>query len=106
MSSAWKNAERQAVKTLGGKRNSRGGDFGQAMLDVEHPLFLKDGDLIGGQRGQELAQRLQLGRARSALGGPPVAEGFSARADTVSKWTIAGRGDVRTPFLLPGVELR
>lgn len=39
MSAAWKNAERQAAKALDGKRNSRGGDFGQAAPDVEHPLF-------------------------------------------------------------------
>jgi len=38
-STAWKQAERQAAKALGGTRNSRGGDFGQAMPDVTHPLF-------------------------------------------------------------------
>jgi hypothetical protein len=36
---AWKRAERQAARALGGKRNSRGGDFSQSMPDVEHPLF-------------------------------------------------------------------
>lgn len=54
--SNWKNLERKAAKTLGGKRNSRGMDFGLSISDVEHPLlsieckyrkkisgFLKDG---------------------------------------------------------------
>ena len=39
MSQAWKAAERQAAKVLGGKRNSRGADFGKSAPDVEHPLF-------------------------------------------------------------------
>jgi len=39
MGAAWKQAERQAAKALGGKRNSRGADFGKSMPDVEHPLF-------------------------------------------------------------------
>lgn len=39
MSQAWKNAERQAAKALGGKRNQRGADFSQSLPDVEHPLF-------------------------------------------------------------------
>src|SRR5713101_2356443 len=37
MSAAWKNAERQAAKALGGKRNQRGADFSQSQPD--HPLF-------------------------------------------------------------------
>ena len=52
----WKRHERKTAAALGGKRNSRGNDFGQSMPDVEHPLlsieckyrakisgFLKDG---------------------------------------------------------------
>ncbi|HEV8714709.1 MAG TPA: hypothetical protein VGX03_18000 [Candidatus Binatia bacterium] len=39
MSTAWKNAERQAAKALGGKRNQRGADFSKSMPDVEHALF-------------------------------------------------------------------
>lgn len=39
MSTAWKNAERQAAKLLGGTRNQRGADFSKSMPDVEHPLF-------------------------------------------------------------------
>lgn len=39
MSNAWKEHERQAAKLLGGKRHSRGADFGTSAPDVEHPLF-------------------------------------------------------------------
>ena len=39
MSAAWKNAERQAAKALGGTRNPRGADFSQSLSDVAHPLF-------------------------------------------------------------------
>lgn len=39
MSAAWKAAERQAARALGGKRNQRGADFSKSMPDVEHPLF-------------------------------------------------------------------
>lgn len=54
--SNWKGLERKVAKSLNGRRNSRGNDFGQSMPDVEHPLlsieckyrakisgFLKDG---------------------------------------------------------------
>ena len=36
---AWKQAEKQAARVLGGKRNQRGADFSQSCPDVEHPLF-------------------------------------------------------------------
>ena len=36
---AWKDLERKTARVLGGHRNSRGGDFGQSMADVEHPLL-------------------------------------------------------------------
>jgi hypothetical protein len=36
---AWKAAERQAAKALGGARNSRGADFSKSAPDVEHALF-------------------------------------------------------------------
>jgi len=36
---AWKDLERRAARVLGGHRNKRGGDFGQSMADVEHPLL-------------------------------------------------------------------
>ncbi|MBM4255922.1 MAG: hypothetical protein FJ147_08500 [Deltaproteobacteria bacterium] len=39
MSTAWKQAERQTAKALGGVRTKRGSDFSQSMPDVEHPLF-------------------------------------------------------------------
>ena len=39
MGVAWKNAERQAAKGLGGKRHSRGADFGKSEPDVTHALF-------------------------------------------------------------------
>jgi hypothetical protein len=39
MSQAWKNAERLAARSLRGKRNQRGRDFGQSAPDVDHPLF-------------------------------------------------------------------
>jgi hypothetical protein len=39
VSQVWKNHERQTAKALGGKRNSRGGDFSQSKSDVEHSLF-------------------------------------------------------------------
>jgi len=39
MSAAWKNAERQAAKALGGIRNKRGADFSQSAPDIEHALF-------------------------------------------------------------------
>ena len=55
-STAWKSLERQAARTLGGKRICRGADFGEPGGDVSHPLltieckyrkqisnFLKDG---------------------------------------------------------------
>ena len=37
--SNWKRHERETARALGGQRNSRGGDFGQSMADVEHPLL-------------------------------------------------------------------
>lgn len=39
MDKAWKSLERKTAKTLGGKRNSRGGDFGQSASDVSHDVF-------------------------------------------------------------------
>jgi len=54
--SNWKGLEMKVVKSLNGRRNSRGNDFSQSMPEVEHPLltieckyrakissFLKDG---------------------------------------------------------------
>lgn len=37
---AWKNAEREASKALGGTRNiERGADFKKSAPDIHHPLF-------------------------------------------------------------------
>jgi len=38
-SMAWKRAELQTARALGGKRNQRGRDFSQSMPDVEHHFF-------------------------------------------------------------------
>lgn len=35
-SSAWKDAERRVAKVIGGKRKSRGGNFGISDADIEH----------------------------------------------------------------------
>ncbi len=37
--SNWKSLERKVAKSLSGKRNSRGNDFGLFLPDVEHPLL-------------------------------------------------------------------
>lgn len=55
-SSAWKNLERFAAASLGGKRNSRGGDFGQPMADVTHPLFV-----VEAKYRKQLPRILKLG---------------------------------------------
>jgi hypothetical protein len=36
---AWKNHEKRTATALGGKRNSRGDNFGQSLPDVDHNLF-------------------------------------------------------------------
>lgn len=36
---SWKRLEREAAQALGGTRNTRGGDFGKSIADVEHELF-------------------------------------------------------------------
>lgn len=38
-SKAWKNHERTTAEVLGGKRVSRGADFGESAPDIEHPIF-------------------------------------------------------------------
>ena len=38
-SRAWVDAEKAVAKYLGGKRVSRGADFGKSDTDVEHPVF-------------------------------------------------------------------
>ena len=39
MSAAWKRHERKTARALGGRRNSRGANFGQSAPDVSHDLF-------------------------------------------------------------------
>jgi len=39
MSKAWKMHEKRTAEALGGKRISRGANFGESKPDVEHPLL-------------------------------------------------------------------
>jgi hypothetical protein len=61
VSTAWKNAERQAAAALGGKRLSRATNFSQRLPDVDHPLFS-----IEVKHRKMLPRLLRLGLAQAA----------------------------------------